>query len=132
MLDLVTLGSIITFFIGVIGSALSTFVYNKKKVTATSILTFGKEELYKLFLLAEKQEWVGPEKMKFVTDQLASRMPADLLKLVPQETLEAWAADEYIDFKMWLNNNTLNLDSHPSQITGTTAASQEVPATPEQ
>lgn len=72
------------------------------------IVKAAREEVLKLFLYAEKQDLIGPEKMKWVVEQIYLKyIPDGIEKLIPQETVDEWVEDQYTDFKTWLNSEEL-------------------------
>ncbi|MED1125195.1 hypothetical protein [Bacillus atrophaeus] len=59
-----------------------------------------KEQAYQLFLYAEKQSWIGPEKMDWVAENIAKRIPTDTLKkFVGEDQIKDWLQSLYNGFK---------------------------------
>lgn len=59
-----------------------------------------KEQAYQLFLYAEKQGWIGQEKMAYVANEIYRRIPDGVLKLVIKEdTIANYLQSLYDQFK---------------------------------
>lgn len=74
-----------------------------RKRSHQEIVSFAKEQVYQLFLYAEKQDWVGTEKMKWVSEEIYNRIPIEILKrVVNEDTIYFWIQSVYDEFKQSL------------------------------
>jgi hypothetical protein len=74
------------------------FLQNRGK-TKAQLLNDFKNNVLSLFLYAEKQEWIGPDKMKWCVDQVYKFFPDIIKKFITQQTVEEWMQDFYDDIK---------------------------------
>lgn len=69
-------------------------------------LDLVRQKAFELFLHAEKQGWVGPEKMEWCVDQLVKLLPTKLQKIVGRHYelwhIEDWLQEIYDEFKVKL------------------------------
>lgn len=76
-----------------------------KDKNETEKIALVKQEAYKLFLYAEKQDWIGPEKMEWVAAQIIKLVPGKILKsVIKEEKVRDWLQDLYDEFKESLQN----------------------------
>lgn len=84
------------------------YIIKTKKQKRSLSIEHIKSQILQLFLYAEKQPWLGPEKMKFVVRSAYSIiMPDQFERLVPDEKLDAWINKLYDEFKSWLQANNV-------------------------
>lgn len=103
--------------IGIIIATVITKLIEAKKMDKFSKLEGMKDEAYKLFLYAQKQNWAGPDKMKWVAAQIHDALPDAVEKIIPQATVEDWLQDLYNDFiikaEVFLTNKEEPQDEMP-------------------
>ena len=65
-----------------------------------------RENLLQLFLYAEKQDWVGPDKMAWCIKQIIVILPDNIEKIVG-DAVDSWAQKVYDEFKVWIESTAL-------------------------
>ena len=96
--------STVLLTIFVLLSAVLSFLSVKGKKEA-ELKAAVKEQALKLFLYAEKQDWIGPHKMDWAAEQIAQRIPGDMLKaVIGEEKIRTWLQGVYTEFKENLKN----------------------------
>lgn len=79
----------------VILSGVSTFL-NARVKKQTELVALVKEQAYQLFLYAEKQDWIGPEKMDFVAGKIVEFIPSkDLAQVIGEQRISDWLQSLY-------------------------------------
>lgn len=77
-------------------------VRTKSKAELTSSV---KELALQLFLIAEKQNWIGEKKMDWASEKLAELVPDGILrKVIGKEEIRSWLQKLYDDTKAFLSN----------------------------
>lgn len=90
--------------VAVILSGITTYLHARDK-KQTELVSLVKEQAYQLFLYAEKQNWIGPEKMDWVAEQIVKRIPSDtLVQVIGEERIKNWLQSLYDNFKKSLEN----------------------------
>jgi len=90
---------LILLILAVILSGASTFLHARDK-KQTELVALVKEQAYQLFLYAEKQDWIGPQKMSYVADQIVKLIPSkSLVQVIGEERIHDWLQSLYDDFK---------------------------------
>jgi hypothetical protein len=75
--------------------------YMAKQKNTAELEHLVKEEAYKLFLYAEKQGWIGQEKMAYVAEQIYRRVPMDAIRLIiSEQVIEEYLQNLYTQFKI--------------------------------
>ena len=74
-------------------------MYVTKRNDKEALVNEVKTQALALFLYAEKQDWIGQEKMKFVDDSV-------LATVVGRNTVERWMQNLYDNVKKYLENIT--------------------------
>lgn len=82
---------------------ITALVLRFQKTSRQELVTRVKHEAFQLFLFAEKQNWVGPDKMAWCVTRLKALLPPQIaaifITLVPEDTLEKWLQGVYDEFK---------------------------------
>lgn len=90
----------------IISGAYKIFM-DKKSLTNLELLADVRQQVFMLFLYAEKQDWTSVEKWSFCVNKLYDTLPETVKKLIPTETLEAWIDSLYKEFKEFLSSTKL-------------------------
>ena len=78
----------------------------KKNLNEEAKLTEVKKQIYMLFLHAEKQNWVGEEKMAWCVRQVYARFVPEVLRgLIKENSIEEFMKNLYTEFKLFLKTN---------------------------
>lgn len=94
------------YIIGIVVALLIAAYFSYRDKTKAQIVSDAKHLILKLFLYAEKQDWVGPDKMLWCIDQAVTLLPAKaqkiILSLVNHDTIESWVQELYEESKKQL------------------------------
>lgn len=83
-----------------------------KQLTAEQQVLILKEKILELFLLAEKQDWTGKEKMEWAIEKLKDSPYVGLLEMVTGKSVEDFLQEVYDNFMDRLAEVALHLDTN--------------------
>jgi hypothetical protein len=92
------------FAILVVTVAIIQHRHDSKDVIITSI----REEVFMLFLFAEKQDWVNEEKMQWVVHTFYEKFPDIVKEVIKESTVDDYVEQLYKDFKQYLQDGKLS------------------------
>lgn len=82
-------------------------MYVTKRNDKEALVNEVKTQALALFLYAEKQDWIGQEKMKFAVDKIMKIVDDSVLAtVVGRNTVERWMQNLYDNVKKYLENIT--------------------------
>lgn len=83
-----------------------------KQLTAEQQVLILKEKILELFLLAEKQDWTGKEKMEWAIEKLKDSPYVGLLEMATGKSVEDFLQEVYDNFMDRLAEVALHLDTN--------------------